>query len=174
MRPTDFLAIYGAGLSTAVAFWNYSRAKPEVCVVLTFALERVAGELQSGIGISVQNISNQTVHIAHVSFLCPFRQSSFMDKLKYLVEFRQVPQNNGWCHSSLSSRGVEDGCPVSIESGKSHWIFVRFEILDELLKDAVSPRVKAVVQDALCVRVRTHFSTYRLSSNRTITPTYWG
>jgi hypothetical protein len=149
MRLTDLLAIYGASLSTATAVWNYFRARPQVRVLLIFALDKVDGESQTGIGISVQNISNQPVHIAHVSFLYPYRRSTLQDKVKHLIRFKRIPRNDGWCHSSLSLHGIEDGCPVSIEPSKSHWIFVRHEVLDGLLEGAQSRRVKAVVQDAL-------------------------
>ena len=149
MQLTDLLAIYGASLSTAIAVWNYSRARPQVRVVLIYALENVGGESQAGIGISIQNVSTQTVHITNVSLLYPFSRSTFRSKLMHLMKFKRIPHDDGWCHSSLSLHGIEHGCPVSIEPGKAHWIFVRFEALDELLKDASSRRVKAVAQDAL-------------------------
>jgi hypothetical protein len=149
MRLTDLLAIYGATLSTATAAWNYFRARPQVRVLLIFALEEVEGESQTGIGISIQNIFNQPFHIANVSFLYPYRTSTCRDKLKHLIRFKRIPRNDGWCLSSLSLHGIEDGCPVSIEPSKSHWIFVRHEVLDGLFEGAQSRRVKAVVQDAL-------------------------
>ena len=149
MRLTDLLAIYGAGLSTATVVWNYLRTRPQVRVILILALEKVEGESQTGIGISIQNVSTQPVHIANVSFLYPFSRSTFRGKLKHFIRFKRVPRNDGWCHSSLSLHGISDGCPVSIEPGKSHWIFVRHEVLDGLLESARSRRVKAVAQDAL-------------------------
>jgi hypothetical protein len=149
MRLIDLLAIYGAGLSTTTAVWNYSRTRPQVRVVLIFALEEVEGEPQTGIGISIQNVSSQTVHIANVSFLYPFARSRFRDKLKHFIHLKRIPRNDGWCHSNLSLHGINHGCPVSIEPGKSHWIFVRHELLGTLLEGARSNRVKAVVQDAL-------------------------
>lgn len=149
MRLTDFLAIYGAGLSTATAFWNYFRARPAVRVLLTPALETVEGELQHGIGISIQNLSGQTVHIAHVSLLYPLESSTLQDKLRHLIRFKRISRTDGWCHCSLSLLGVEDGCPASIEPGKSHWIFVRHEVLERILERAQSHRLKAVVQDPL-------------------------
>jgi hypothetical protein len=149
MRLTDGLAIYGASLSTATAVWNYFRSRSQVRVVLIYALETIQGESQHGIGISIQNISTQTVHISNVSFLYPFRKSTFWDKVKHLITFRRIPRNDGWCHSDLSLHGVADGCPTSIEPGKSHWIFVRHEVLEQFLEDAQSRRLRAVVQDAL-------------------------
>lgn len=149
MRLTDFLAIYGAGLSTAIAVWNYFRARPKIRVLLILAFETVEGESQTGIGISIQNVSTQPVHIANVSFLYPYTSWTFRDKLKHFIRYKRILRNYGWCHCSLSLYGIEDGCPVSIEPGKSHWIFVRHEVLDGLLEGARSRRVKAVVQDAL-------------------------
>ena len=149
MRFTDLLAIYGAGLSTATAVWNYFRSRPQVRVLLIFALETIKGESQHGIGISIQNVSTQTVHISNVSFLYPYAKSTLRDKVKHLIRFRQIPRNDGWCRSNLAFHGIEDGCPTSIEPGKSHWIFVRHEVLEGLLEHAESRRLKAVAQDAL-------------------------
>jgi len=147
MKLTDFLAIYGAGLSTVTAAWSYFRTRPQVRVLLIFAFETIEGESQHGLGISIQNVSSQTVHISNVSFLYPYRRSTFLGKLKHLVRFKRIPHDDGWCYSSLD--GVNDGCPTSIESGRSHWIFVRHERLEGFLEEAESRRIKAVVQDAL-------------------------
>lgn len=149
MRLTDFLAIYAASLSTTIALWNYFRSRPQLRVRLIFALGTIEGESQSGLGISIQNVSAQTVHITTVSLLYPYRRSTVSDKINHLIHFRRIPRNDGWCHSNLSLNGITDGCPTSIEPGKSHWIFVRHEVLDRLLEDAESRRLKAVVQDAL-------------------------
>ncbi len=149
MRLTDFLAIYAASLSTTIALWNYLRSRPQLRVRLIFALETIEAEMQSGVGISIQNVSAQTVHITDVSLLYPYRKSTISGKLKYLISFKRIPYSDGWCHSSLSLHGINDGCPTSIEPGKSHWVFVRYEVLDRLLEDAESRRLKAVVQDAL-------------------------
>jgi len=149
MRLTDLLAIYAASLSTAIALWNYFRSRPQLRVLLVFAMETVEGELQSGLGISIQNVSSQTVHITNISFLYPYRGSTILDRIKHLIRFKRIPKNDGWCHSSLSLYGINDECPTSVEPGKSHWIFVRHEVLERLLAKAESRHVKAVVQDAL-------------------------
>jgi hypothetical protein len=149
VRLLDFLAIYGAGLSTATAVWNYFRTRREVRVLLILAAETVEGKLQHGIGISIQNPSAQTVHIAHVSLLYPLRTSTFRDKIRHLIQFRRISRSQGWCFCSLSVLGVEDRCPASIEPGKSHWIFIREEVVEGLFERAHSRRVKAVVQDPL-------------------------
>jgi hypothetical protein len=150
MRLTDFLAIYGAGLSTATVVWNYFRSRPIARVLLIFAAEEtVEGKLQYGIDISIQNPSTKTIHISHVSLLYPLESSIFWKKLRHLIQFKRITRNTGWCSCSLLLLGVNDGCPVSIEPGKSHLIFVRHEALEKLLEKACSRRFKAVVQDAL-------------------------
>lgn len=149
MRLTDFLAIYAASLSTTIALWNYFRSRPQLRVLIVIAMETVEGELQSGLGISIQNISSQTVHITNVSFLYPYRRSTIPEKIKHVISFKRIPRNDGWCHSSLSLNGINDECPTSVEPGKSHWIFVRHEVVERLLAKAESPHFKAVVQDAL-------------------------
>lgn len=149
MRLTDVLAIYGAGLSTFTAAWNYVRTRAQVRLLLVFALETIEGESTHGIGISVQNISSQTVHITNVSLLYPLVKSTARSKLTRLLHSRRIPRNDGWCHSNLSLHGIEDGCPAAIEPGQSLYIFVRHEVLEKVLRDAKSPRVKAVAQDAL-------------------------
>lgn len=149
MELTDYLAVYGAGLSTAIAVWNYFRSRPKVRVLLTFATGGVDGEVTGGVGISVQNPSTHTAHITNVSFLYSSTVSTFRDRIKHLVKFKRVPRNHGWCHTALSNYGLSDGCPVSIEPGKAHWIFVPDNVIQKLLSDAISPHVKVVVQDAL-------------------------
>lgn len=118
-------------------------------MILIFAMDTVDGKTQFGISISVQNPSLQTAHITNVSFLYPYRKPTLRKRLKHMIRFKRVPFCIGWCHSSLSFHGIEDGCPVSIEPGKSHRIFVRDDVLESLLKDATSRHLKAVVQDAL-------------------------
>jgi hypothetical protein len=145
----DYLAIYGAALSTAVAVWNYLRSLSKVRVVLIFAIETVDDEMQQGVGISIQNPSSQTAHITNVSFLYATGSATLRERISHVIEFKRLPSTLGWCHSSLSLHGVDDRCPVSIEPGRSHWIFVRDEVLEEVLKNARSRHLRAVVQDAL-------------------------
>jgi len=149
LSVTDYLAIYGAGLSTVVAIWEYFRARSKVRIVLILALEKVDGEMQHGVGISIQNPSGHTAHITNVSFLYPSTKLTVLARIKNMVRFKRILRTDGWCHSALSLYGVEDRCPASIEPGKSHWIFVRHETLEKVLARAQSRRLKAVVQDAL-------------------------
>jgi hypothetical protein len=146
---TDYLAIYGAGLSTVVAVWNYVRSQSQIRIQLVFAAEGDNTKIEHGFGISVQNPSEQTVHINHVSLVYPYRSIPFRERIGDAFKYRRLPQRSGWCHTALSNYGVEDRCPVSIEAGKSHYIFVRHEVIEQVLAQATSRSIKAVVQDAL-------------------------
>lgn len=149
MGLTDYLAIYGAALSTAVAVWNYFRSRSRVRVILIEGLSTIDGNVEYGLYISIQNPSSQAAHISSVSLLYPFRPVTVRDCWTHILEFRRLPFRIGWCHTSLSNYGVEDGCPVSIEPGKSHQIFVKAETVERVLQDAQSRHLKAVSQDAL-------------------------
>ncbi len=72
-----------------------------------------------------------------------------METVSDILRFRRFNRHIGWVHSHLSNYGIDDGCPVSIEAGKSHQIFVPQDILEELLEGAVCRKIKAVVQDPL-------------------------
>lgn len=147
--PSDYLAIYGAVLSTIIAVWEFFRARSAVRVALLPAVETVDGEVQHGVGISIQNPSGQTVHLTNVSFLYPSSKVSLWRRLKNVVRLRRVLRTDGWCHAALSLHDVDDGCPVSIEPGNSHYVFVRDEALEKFLASARTRRLKVVVQDAL-------------------------
>lgn len=150
MKLTDYLAIYGAILSTAVFFWNAARAMPRFKVRLTHATNQTDdGEFQIGMGISIQNPSSHDVHISNVSFLYPLRKPSLRQRVWHLIRYKSLPLSVGWCHSSLSNYEIDDECPVSIEPGKSHWIFVPENIVKKVMDGAHARHLKVVVQDAL-------------------------
>ena len=146
---TDYLAIYGAVVSTATAVWNYQRSRGKVRVVLIFALEKVEGESQVGLGISVQNVSAQTVHLTNVSFLLPFRRMTLRRRIANTMRSKRILRTDGWAYSSLSLHSISDECPASIEPGKSHWIFVPDQLIREVLEGAIEPSIRAVASDAL-------------------------
>lgn len=150
MKLTDFLAIYGAILSTAIFFWSADRARPKLKVRLVFSGRAAdGGGYENGIGISIQNPSAHAVHISNVAFLYPWRKPRLGDYLEMVFRFRRLPWNVGWCQSALSNHGLEDGCPLTIEPGRAHSIFVPERILKELSADSLREHVKVVVQDSL-------------------------
>jgi hypothetical protein len=146
---TPLLAIYGSALSTAVFIWNILRATPRIKVDLIFGIEEVGGEVVSGAHISIKNPSGSTVHIGNVSILYPYRNVRLVDYISHVVRFKRLPRTVGWVHSALSNFGIDDGCPMALEPGKSHGILVPEKILDQIFEDSTERKIRAVAQDQL-------------------------
>ena len=94
LKFTDYLAIYGALLSTLVFFWNVKRAIPRVNVKLIFGLEKVHDEYEAGVFIFVQNPSSSAVHLSNISILYPYRKSGIVARLSHIAKFRRFPKTS--------------------------------------------------------------------------------
>lgn len=149
MNLTDYLAIYGASLSTFVAGWNAVRVLPKIRVQLVDATDDFGGILHNGIGISVQNPSSHAIHITSIAILYPYTNATVRDRVKYMIQYKRVPLRVGWVLSVLSNHGIADGCPTTIEPQKAHWVFVPNSALENISPSASVIRLRAVVQDAL-------------------------
>lgn len=151
MQITDWVAIYAAVLSTFIFIREYLRARPRFRIILTFGISDESGESGMGMYISIQNTSNQVVHISHISILFPSESlpPTWLDKLKFMCRFKRSPNGLGWVHSSLSYYDVEDRCPTSIESRKSHEVFVPQTALEEILSKSPRRELRVEVQDPL-------------------------
>lgn len=149
MNATYLLAFYGAFLSTIVFLWNVSRAIPRYKVDIIHGIDDEEEQLRSGVYIFVRNPSPQTVHLANVNILYPYRNTRFADKIWHIVKYRRTPKTVGWAHSSLSNYGVDDKCPLAIEPGKSHKVFVPEEELEEIFKGSTRREIRACAQDQL-------------------------
>lgn len=146
---TDYLALYAALLSTFVFFWNVSRATPKVKVKICFGIDKIEGEYVSGVYIQVLNPSASEVHLNNIQILYPYSKYSYWQLVSFVLRHRRIPWHRGWVHSSLSNYEIDDGCPLSLEPGKSHNILVPKCTLDEVFEDAVSREIMAVTQDQL-------------------------
>lgn len=146
---TKLLAVYGAFLSTVVFIWNVLRARPRARVKIILGVEEIDGKFVHGAYISVQNPSSAPVHISSISVLYPYRTTGLKDALEHLLRFRRLPTRLGWVHSALHYRGVKDGCPVSIDPGKAHQVFLPEQVIEEMLNDSVKRELIAVAQDQL-------------------------
>jgi hypothetical protein len=146
LKLTDYLAFYGAVLSTIALGWNIRRAYSKIRVLLIFA---ISSDSRHGINISIQNPSTQVVHITAVSFVYPYRIKKAGDFVDHLVKFKRWPIDSGWIHDALSNHSLDCGCPISIEPGRAHTIFVPHEVLESVFKNAVSRSLRVVVQDEL-------------------------
>lgn len=120
-------------------------------IELVFGLEKIDGESVAGIFVNVRNPSAQTVHLARVSPLVPSssRKPNILEKLKHIAKYRRLPSSLGWVHTSFSYFEVDDGCPVSLDPGRAHNIFVPEEKVKEILKESERKELRAVVQDEL-------------------------
>lgn len=149
MRLTDYLATYGAILSTAVFLWNAVRSLPRFRIRIAYAGEGRGESFRSGVGISIQNPSSQPVHINVVSLVYPYRHVGLLERVRDALRFPRMILRNGWCHVGLSIHDVDDECPATIEPGKSHYIFVSDEVLAEVFDSALRREFRATAQDAL-------------------------
>lgn len=129
LKPTDYLAIYGAFLSTVVFLWNYRKALPSIKVDIAYAVVELIDEVDHGIYIVVRNVSSQTVHLSNIDMLFPSRKVTFFDKIKFIIKYRRAPRTLGWIHSSLSNYNLDSGCPISVDAGNSHKVFVPEKVL---------------------------------------------
>jgi len=149
LKVTELLAIYAACLSTIVFVWNVTRAIPRVKVKIVFGTDKVEGEWISGVYISVQNPSSYTVHLSNISILYPYSKKRFIDLISHILKYRRFSWNVGWVQSNLSNYELKDKCPLSLEAGKSHNVFVPQRVLEKILEDSERREIKAVVQDEL-------------------------
>jgi len=149
LKVTELLAIYAACLSTIVFIWNVTRAIPRVKVKIVFGTDKVEGECTSGVYISVQNPSSHTVHLSNISILLPSSKRRFIDLIAHILKYRRFPWNEGWVQSNLSNYKLENKCPLSLEAGKSHNVFIPQVVLEKIFKDSERREIKAVVQDQL-------------------------
>lgn len=147
MRPTDYLALYGALLSTVVFVWNVSRALPKLKVRL--AHTETGSGMCTGVVASIQNHSAHPVRITRVSILLPFRSKRIRRKLVHLLWHRRWLRTIGWYHAPLSAYGVDDQCPLTVEPGHSHVVFLPADAVESLLGRAMGRQFRVVVQDAL-------------------------
>ena len=150
MQVTDFLAIYGAALSTAVFYWNTRNTRANLRVRIVHASEETSpGSYVAGIRVNVQNPSLHAAHLNSIMIVYPFRRPPIKEVVGHILKFRTLRTRQGWCHAHLSIFGTADGCPVTIEPHKAHGVFISEDTLAEIRADSIEPALKVMVQDAL-------------------------
>lgn len=149
MKTTEIFSIYAACLSTIVFIWNVKRSIPKFKVRIVFGGEEIDGEYVSGIYISIKNPFPHTIHLSNVSLLYPYEKSKWIDLVTHVLKYRRFSKSVCWVHTSLSNYELDDKCPLALESGQSHNVFVPDEILEKILEDSYQREIKAVVQDQL-------------------------
>ena len=147
MKNFDYLALYAAILSTINFLWGIYKESPKVKAYLIHGSAEIEGKLVGGIYLNVQNPSIQTLHISNILILYPYKKNSFRNILCDIWKNKRLSSRICWTHSSLSMFGLSAGCPLSLESGKSHRVFIPDAILQTIFNDAVRKELKCVVQD---------------------------
>ncbi|AKE51309.1 hypothetical protein [Kangiella geojedonensis] len=149
LKLTEFLAIYGAVLSSFVFLWNVLKSRRKVAVKLIYGLEGEEDDIKTGVYVFIKNPSAQVVHISGLSILHPWRKTNIFKVILESIKHRRWFSTYGWVHSSLSLYKVDDGCPISIEPGHSHKVLIPDDVLSEILEDSVSREIMASVQEQL-------------------------
>lgn len=146
---TEIVAVYAALLSTFIFIWNVKRERPSYKVELIQGVDLIDGKSELGVFVFIMNPSSQTVHIASMSLVYQYRDVSLADRIEHFLKFKRLPIRIGWVHSHIAVKDLDTKLPTSLESQKSHSIFMPQKILDRELSDAVKPIISVEVQDAL-------------------------
>ena len=149
MKFTDYVAIYGAILSTSVFLWNLRNATSRMKVSIVPGVNGSGEEMRSGVYISIKNPSPHTIHVTSATLLCPMRRTTFWDTIKYSFKYRRLFLYPNWVHTHLSLLKIETSLPKSIEARNSHMIFISDEKINEVLNRENTSSLAACVQDAL-------------------------
>lgn len=149
LKLTEILAIYAACLSTIVLIWNIAKGIPRFRVDLMRGSQETEGGFDLGVYVLVKNPSAHTIHLSNISMLYPYGIVGIKDKLIYLFKYRRFPNNVGWVSTNLSNYEINDKCPIALESGQSHDVFIPESVLENILSDCTERKFKAVVQDQL-------------------------
>lgn len=147
MKTTDWLAIYGAVISTLVFLWNVRQSRPKLKIDAVPGIKSDKGGF--GIFVIARNQSSRPVHLASISPLVDFTAPSYLERLKFVLKYKRWPRSLGWVHSSFGYYDLSDGCPVIIEPGSSHEMFIPDDKVEEILGNGGSRFFRASAQDKL-------------------------
>jgi hypothetical protein len=156
LKTTDWLAIYGAVLSTVVFIWNAFQSRPRLKVIVVFGLENGV----VGAHVSVQNRSPYTIHLSNISILYRYRRASLKEWLSHAWEYKRIPRRLGWVSSSLSNYEVSDGCPVTLEARNAHHVLVPETALETIFAKSPERKIIAVAQDKIWNNVYSNVFEY--------------
>lgn len=153
LKVTDYLAIYGALLSTGVFVWTLWRARKRIAVSLVPSFGKATdGSDGNGYVIMIRNLSTVPVQISNVGLSWPTRKPTMRGRLRYLIRYRRIRWIN-WTHASLPPTSVAR-TPVVVESGQSHLVWIDREGLAYLRERAIGDPVAATVSDGVYRRYR--------------------
>ncbi len=145
MEISDYMAFYAAFLSTAIFLWNIYQTKPKIRVIVIYSLQ----EADIGINIWVKNTSTKPIYISYIGVMYPYRHVILKERIKHIIEFRQLFQRQGWCNTSLSYYDVNTNCPLTLEPSNAYSVFIPLDALKKIYKDNNFYHIIGTVQDAL-------------------------
>ena len=147
MKLIEFLAIYGASLSTVVFFWNFIHSRPKYKVRALVSGDEADPTRFAGAQILVQNKSTKVVHKSEITVFYPYKAARALDQIKDVARFRRLPLRVGWVGVCLRDYGIKDGCPIALEPGQVHQVFVPRELFNELLDRSLRREIRAFAKD---------------------------
>ena len=149
LKFTEILAVYGAVLSTAVFVWNVVRSIPKLKVDIGYGVAEIDGEYVGGAYVCVRNPSSTTVHLASVEVMYTNGEPSFIERLAHMLKYRRLSSSVGWVYVPLVDYGVDNNCPVALEAGQSHHVFIPDEKVKEILSGTDIKKLRGSAQDQL-------------------------
>lgn len=129
-KGLDPVAVYGAALSTALAFWSLWRSKQRITVeaMPSYGIHP-DGEDGNGYIIIVRNLSSAPVQVVDLGMAFPGCRITFLERLEYAWRYRKL-RHVGWSYT-----GNTKGLPVTIPAGHSHRVILGGE-LESGIRDA--------------------------------------
>jgi len=149
MNSTDWIAIYGAVLSTVIALLGYINSKSNFRVKLQNCIECREIDISDGICISVMNHTNHKVVIKTVHVMYPYCKSSIWDRLKGIKYYKRFNNYIGWVSTPLSNYRIKDNLPAVLEAGFSYQVVIPRDKLKRILDDNDNRKLVALVEDSL-------------------------
>lgn len=146
MTVSDWIAIYGAVVSTGVALWTFWISKPKLRVDWIYGVEPQRG---NGFYVTVRNLSAHDAHIQAFSMMYECSKPSLWERLRHMWIYKSLPLRLGWCSSALGPFAVQHDFPLTLGGRKAHDIFVSEAQFNEMLKAAPLGRLRAHIQDQL-------------------------
>jgi len=146
MTLTDFLAVWGAALSTLVAAREILLSRDKLKVQLIHGVSDTAGACAV---LFIANPGKRAVMVQYAGYAWPYEKLTFLQKLRHFMKYRHHWRTIGWCHTPLSSDLVEASpLPKLLEPGHSEQLWIPLASLRNSARGEPG-LVVAQVQDAL-------------------------
>jgi hypothetical protein len=146
MTLTDFLAIWGATLSTVVVGRELLASRDKLKVQFIHGAHDTEGACAV---IWIANPGKRAIMVQYAGYAWPFQNLSFFEKVRHFIKYRHHWRTIGWCHTPLSAALVEPSpLPKLLEPGHSEQIWIPLSSLQDSARHHQGLLI-AQVQDAL-------------------------